>query len=191
MPWKPEYNDLHQALIQLVNNQTSARRYVAMAGMPDGNINFQGAISDIWFSIIEQADNQNKIVSLVQIVWKDYPDHQQLLQAIGQLNIEVELNGNANPPAIQRQAGSSIDTDEIRKSIENGRTERALKSFAEMIKDTQWEYMEEDITTYRGQLRRAERQFNGNEIDTREYNRSVALVTNGLLNLLEEIDEDQ
>ncbi len=72
---------LRTALMALYDNPMSIRRLVDDAGIEAGPINFQGAVQDIWYSVIMEAERQEQIHALVSVVDEPYQKNATLQQA--------------------------------------------------------------------------------------------------------------
>ena len=85
---------LRNAFVTLYNNPTSIRRVVDDAGIDTGLVNFQGAALEIWYSVLTEAENQEKVDALVKAVDTPYQANKALQQAY-----QAYLQANANAPS--------------------------------------------------------------------------------------------
>lgn len=76
-------NDLRTELSRLYPDTDSAKRIVSDAGLPGIFIDFDGAIIDIWYQAIRQAQIRNKLPDLVQAAMRDYPQSAILQRVYG------------------------------------------------------------------------------------------------------------
>jgi hypothetical protein len=64
--------NLRSILAGLYLDEASARRVVADAGLNQQGISFDRTASNIWFSILHEAENTGKIEALFRVVLRDY-----------------------------------------------------------------------------------------------------------------------
>lgn len=72
---------LRAALLALYDNPISIRRLVDDAGVEAGQINFQGAVQDIWYNVITETERQEQIHALISVVDEPYQKNGALQQA--------------------------------------------------------------------------------------------------------------
>lgn len=102
---KPELaRRLRKELEALAKDPETARRYVADAGVPEGEINFVHKSSVLWFSIIEEAQNHEKIERLIRLFKEEYPTNSELARLAMEVSeylrtkdAAVDQNDQPNP----------------------------------------------------------------------------------------------
>lgn len=74
--------DLRELLARLYPTERDARRVAADAGLNTGLIALEGtSIINTWFAILQHADNQGKVESVVEVARRDDPDNEALKNA--------------------------------------------------------------------------------------------------------------
>lgn len=81
MPWHASLDQLVDVLTNLYNGSASARRIAASAGLNLGLINFDGAMRNTWYAILEEAVKQGKVEELVDKARAEYKVDAALAQA--------------------------------------------------------------------------------------------------------------
>lgn len=102
---------LRMALLALYDNPTTIRRLLDDAGVSTGQINFQGAIQDIWYNVITETERQEQIHALMGAIDEPYQKNAALQQAYGAYQAAEQGCTVDRPSATTRsdtQAGSTI-----------------------------------------------------------------------------------
>lgn len=76
---------LRTALVELAPDTDTIRRLVRGAGIPLGGIGFGGGASNVWFSVLEQAENHVRVMSLVAVVRSEFPSDNELKAAAAKI----------------------------------------------------------------------------------------------------------
>lgn len=101
---------LRTALMALYDNPTSIRRLVDDADIAAGQIDFQGAVQDIWFNVITEAERQEKIPDLVSVVDAPYQKNAALQQAYGAYQHADPTKATDKPQTSTGTGGPSTHT---------------------------------------------------------------------------------
>jgi S1-C subfamily serine protease len=81
-PWRHDaLIDLRELLARLYPTERDARRVATDARLNTGLIAFDGSIITTWFAILQQANNEGKVASVVEVARRDYPDDEALKRA--------------------------------------------------------------------------------------------------------------
>lgn len=92
MAWEKKLTQLNDVLGDLIPIKDSIPKYVQSAGLRMQDINTNGNASDIWNSVINEADKHEKVNDLVGSILKSYPDNPFLISAISDDNINYSLS---------------------------------------------------------------------------------------------------
>lgn len=105
MEWNQDLFALQTVLADLVPQQQRTRRYIAMAGLSHGNIQFQPAANDNWFNILDEARHHDKVLDLIDQVLQEYPGHPGLIQAKTTLGGKHLRFQDKQPPLSEEDEG--------------------------------------------------------------------------------------
>ncbi len=91
MAWSKRLTQLNDALGDLVSNKNGISKYINSAGLKEQFINTDGSASDVWHSVLNEANKQGKVGDLVQSVMEQYPNN-PYLNALNPTEINYTLS---------------------------------------------------------------------------------------------------
>lgn len=101
---------LRLALLALYDNPISIRRLVDDAGVEAGQINFQGAVQDIWYNVITETERQEQIHALISVVDEPYQKNVALQQAYAAYKAAEQGTTATLSEPTERSGASSTQT---------------------------------------------------------------------------------
>ncbi len=97
MAWNPIFAALRDELMRLFPNEAVARTVVLDAQMDDARVPFQPAAIDNWRAILIEAQNQEKVLPLLDVAVTRYPAWEALQRARQQYVQWVAAGGPSSP----------------------------------------------------------------------------------------------
>jgi hypothetical protein len=92
---------LRKVLERLYEDVSDIRRVVYDAGINTSTIEFQGSASSIWFSVLDNAEKQDRLESLINIVHCEYPNHQELSHVSAMYQQRQQSANSTNPTQLR------------------------------------------------------------------------------------------
>lgn len=111
MAWTKKLTQLNDALGDLIPDKNGIIRYAKASGLKPQFINTDGSSLDVWSNVLSEADKQNKIDGLVNIVLEAYPDNPFLKSALSELDINYSLSPDIDK--VSNWEPISVDTLEV------------------------------------------------------------------------------
>ncbi len=97
MAWNPVFTALRDELMRLFPTEAAARTVVLDATMDDARVPFQAAAIDNWRAILVEAQNQQRVLPLLDVARQRYPAWEPLQRARQQYLDWVAAGGPASP----------------------------------------------------------------------------------------------
>lgn len=97
MAWNPIFTALRDELMRLFFTEAAARTVVLDATMDDARVPFQPAAIDNWRAILVEAQNQQKVLPLLDVARQRYPAWEPLQRAREQYLAWVAAGGPTSP----------------------------------------------------------------------------------------------
>ncbi|MEW5868130.1 MAG: effector-associated domain EAD1-containing protein [Chloroflexota bacterium] len=97
MPWNPTLTQLQSVLAELYPLDDDVHRLANQAGLPPAYIDFDGPAIQVWHNLLEQAQQRDRLQSLIEIVNHEYPENQPLAQAIQAYDPQAAALATSHP----------------------------------------------------------------------------------------------
>jgi len=116
MAWNNICKSLRDILAELSPIEDDARRLIKDAHLPETEINFSGSASNFWTSIIDRADKDEMLISLIETALDNFPRHPILSDIERELRrSEKQRHGQAPIPPLLRY---SADRDDQKMTLQ-------------------------------------------------------------------------
>jgi len=109
MAWSKKLTQLNEVLADLIPHYVGIEKYIRAAGIRPQMVSFNGTATDIWNSVISEADKIRKVDNLIKAVLEHYPDNPLLLTALE----EEEVDYSSAPELDEISVWKAVDEDTL------------------------------------------------------------------------------
>ena len=75
-------NEIERILVALYDNPAKTRHVIDRAGIPVDRIDMDGAMRDVWHSVVTEAERRRQLPDLIRTVVSDYPQRGELWEIL-------------------------------------------------------------------------------------------------------------
>ena len=132
MTKQESFQNLRTSLIRLYDERMSVYRMVHDSGLDVTRINMNGSVTNIWHSVLTEAEKHGKLPHLVRVASNEYPAHEKtLVESLDAYMSDVQEQTTpraTSPSANQEQSAGVSAATESRQPTEDDKAPGATAS---------------------------------------------------------------